>query len=80
MPLSNKHLLKGTNLKNFEEFEKKYNKTAAQIALKWVQQSGSIPIVGTKSLDHLKENIDLDFKLTKEDFLKLAKKRWLPMD
>lgn len=80
MPLSNKYLLTGKNLQNFEELIKKYNKTAAQIALKWVQQSGSIPIVGTKSKIHLKENIDLDFRLSKEDFLQLAKKKWNHMD
>jgi len=80
MPLSNGFLLKNANLKNFKEFEKKYNKTAAQIALNWVRYSGAIPIVGTKNSEHMIENLNYSFKFLKEDFIKLSKKNWEPMD
>lgn len=47
---------------------KKYNKTAAQIALKWIIQHQCIPLPGSKSPSHMKENINVgDFILSNEE-------------
>lgn len=58
----------------FKELGKKYNKTPAQIILRWHTQMGFIVIPGTKNVDHVRENFDIfDFKLTDEDMEKIAK-------
>ena len=66
-----------TNLINepvFTELAKKYNKSNAQIILKWHTQMGFIVIPGTKNPEHIKDNFDiLDFGLTNEDMEKIAK-------
>lgn len=47
---------------------KKYNKTIAQIILRWHQQIGNIPIVNTTNVKHMIENIAInDFTLSTED-------------
>ena len=47
---------------------KKYNKSIAQIILRWHQQIGNIPIVNTSNLHHLKENYNISsFSLTDEE-------------
>lgn len=47
---------------------KKYNKTPAQIILKWHIQMGFIVIPGSKNVSHIKDNFSIfDFKLTNED-------------
>ena len=52
----------------------KYNKSAAQIVLKWHTQMGFIVIPGSKNADHIKANIDIyDFTLTDEDMKEMAK-------
>ena len=65
-----------TKLMNEEVFKKlgeKYNKTPAQIILKWHTQMGFIVIPGTKNVNHIKENFDIfDFKLTDEDMKKIV--------
>lgn len=51
----------------------KYNKTAAQIVLKWHIEMVFIVIPGSKNVEHIKDNINIfDFDLTKEDMVKLA--------
>ena len=56
------------NNKLIKDLSKKYNKTPAQIILRWHTQSNYIPIPGTSNLEHLKENIDIfDFSLTNEE-------------
>ena len=50
------------------KLSKKYNKTPAQIILRWHLQSGYIAIPGSKNPDHIKENINIfDFELSEED-------------
>lgn len=50
------------------ELAKKYNKSPAQIILKWHIQMGFDVIPGSRNPEHIKENIDLfDFKLTDEE-------------
>lgn len=55
------------------EIAEKYNKSNAQIILKWHIQMGFIVIPGSKNLEHIKDNFDLfDFELSKEDMEKIA--------
>ena len=57
----------------FAELGKKYNKSSAQIILKWHTQMGFLVIPGASNPEHIKQNIDLfDFKLTDEDMAKIA--------
>ena len=52
----------------------KYNKTPAQIVLKWAVQRDIIPIPKTKDPDRMKENLDLfDFMLTDEEMEKITR-------
>merc|ERR1712139_628654 len=51
----------------------KYNKTGAQVSLKWQVQQGIPVIPKASSATHLKENIDLfDWKLSAEDMATLT--------
>ena len=47
---------------------KKYNKTIAQIIVRWHYQNGVVPIIATKSAAHMNENMDIfDFVLSESD-------------
>ena len=51
----------------------KYNKTMAQIIIRWHIQVENIPLVNTSSVKHIKENFDVwDFKLTQEEVDKIS--------
>lgn len=51
-----------------QEFGKKYGKSAAQIALRWVIQHQCIALPGSSNKDHIRQNIDIgDFTLSQED-------------
>ena len=53
---------------------KKYGKTAAQIALKFLIQNGIIVIPKTTHIERMKENIDLfDFTLSEDDLLEIKR-------
>ncbi|OXU19723.1 hypothetical protein TSAR_004951 [Trichomalopsis sarcophagae] len=53
---------------------KKYNKTNAQIVLRYVIDIGAIPIPKSSSAKRIKENIDIfDFKLTPEEIAAIDK-------
>lgn len=66
----NKEILKE---KVIEELAKKYQKSSAQIILRWHTQMNIIVIPGSKTESHIKENIDIfDFTLTEEDMMKIA--------
>ena len=57
----------------FTELAKKYNKSNAQIILKWHIQMEFIVIPGSKNVDHIKDNFDLfDFELTDEEMNKIS--------
>lgn len=57
----------------FEELAEKYNKSKAQIILRWHVQSGNIVIPGSKNPAHIKDNADIfDFTLTDEEMEKIA--------
>lgn len=54
------------------EISSHYDKTPAQIILRWAQQLGVVPIVKAGQLPHLQEDIELDFSLSDEDVIKLC--------
>lgn len=58
----------------FAELGKKYSKTPAQIILRWHTQMGFVVIPGSKSVEHIRDNLDiLDFKLTDDEMAEIAK-------
>ena len=58
----------------FTEIANKYNKTPAQVILKWHLQMGFIAIPGTSNEEHIKQNIDIyNFELTDEDMQNISK-------
>ncbi len=47
---------------------KKYEKSASQVALRWIIQHGCIPLPGSKNREHIRENIDIfDFALLPDE-------------
>ena len=64
-------LLKSDIISNLS---KKYNKSSAQIVLRWHIQMGFIVIPGSKNPEHIKSNIDIyDFSLSNDDMAEIAK-------
>lgn len=69
------------------EIAQKYNVSPSQICLKFCLEQGTVVLPKARSEKHLKENIDLDFELKKDDFEKLSKVKfkgyglssWLPV-
>lgn len=58
----------------FAEFGRKYDKTPAQVILRWHTQMGFVVIPGSKNVNHIKDNLDiLDFMLTDEEMAEIAK-------
>ncbi len=57
----------------FSKLAEKYNKSNAQIMLRWHIQSGNIVIPGSKNPEHIKANFDLfDFALTDDEMAQIA--------
>ena len=57
------------------ELAKRYNKSPAQILVKWSLQAGFVPLVKSVHPQRIKDNIDVDdFELSVEDFDKLGDK------
>lgn len=55
------------------ELGKKYQKSTAQIILRWHIQAGNIVIPGSKKPEHIKANFDLfDFALTEDEMKKIS--------
>ncbi len=55
------------------EIGKKYNKTAAQVTLRWLIQRGIVTIPRTSNKAYMEENLNIfDFKLSKADMKKIA--------
>lgn len=58
----------------FKKLGEKYNKTSAQVILRWHIDMGFIVIPGSKNVEHIKDNFDiLDFKLSEEGMNEIAK-------
>lgn len=65
------HLLNELVLKKIGE---KYNKTPAQIILRWHIDMGFIVIPGSKNIEHIKDNFNIqDFKLDSKDMEDIAR-------
>lgn len=66
-----------TKLINEDIFNKlgdKYNKSSAQIILRWHIQMGFIVIPGSKNIEHIKDNFDLfDFELNDDEMNEISK-------
>lgn len=57
----------------FTQLAQKYDKTNAQIILRWHIQDGNIVIPGSKNNDHIKDNFDVfDFKLTENEMSEIS--------
>lgn len=66
------HTSENFNNEVIKKLASKYNKTSAQIILRWQIQAGYIAIPGSKNPDHIKENINIfDFELSDEDMDKI---------
>ena len=56
----------------FIELSNKYGKSNAQIILKWHNQMGYVIIPGSKNIEHIRENLDInDFTLTDEEMKRI---------
>ena len=61
------------NDESIVEFGEKYQKSTAQIILRWHIQAGNIVIPGSKNPEHIKANFDLfDFALTEDEMKKIS--------
>lgn len=57
----------------FKKLGEKYNKTPAQIILKWHTEMGFIVIPGSKNIEHIRDNFNIDdFELSKEDMEEIS--------
>ena len=58
--------------KKLVEISKKYNKTSAQVLLRWNLQKGCIPIPRSMNKKHIEENINVfDFNINKSDMIEM---------
>jgi len=58
----------------FSKLGGKYNKSSAQIILRWHTQMGFVVIPGSKNEEHIKANLDImDFALTENEMEEIAK-------
>ncbi len=58
----------------FKELAEKYNKTPAQIILRWHTQMRFIVIPGSKNPTHIRDNFDIfDFELTVDEMVQISK-------
>lgn len=61
------------NNETIKKIAEKYNKTSAQIILRWQLQAGYIVIPGSSNPDHIAENYDIfNFELSEEDMNNIA--------
>ena len=64
-PLGNGKVLTNTELVNLAN---KYNKSVAQVCLKWCIQNGVLPVTKACSIGHMRENRDIfDFEISEPD-------------
>ena len=67
------HTSENFNNETIKEIAEKYNKTSAQIILRWQLQAGYIVIPGSSNPDHIAENYDIfNFELSEEDMNNIA--------
>lgn len=57
----------------FAKIGEKYGKTPAQVILRWHTQMGFVAIPGSRSVEHIRQNLDiLDFRMTDEEMAEIA--------
>ena len=62
---ANPHILAGNTVRTLAQ---KYKKTEAQIFFRYLSQSGIVPLTGTSSDQHMREDLSIfDFELSSED-------------
>ena len=67
------HTSENFNNEIIKSIATKYNKTSAQIILRWQLQAGYIVIPGSSNPDHILENYSIfDFELDEEDMKNIA--------
>ena len=67
------HTSENFNNEEIKQLAEKYNKTSAQIILRWQLQAGYIVIPGSSNPEHIAENYDIfDFELSEDDMKKIA--------
>lgn len=67
------HTSESFNNDVISEFAKKYNKSSAQVILRWQLQAGYIAIPGSSDPRHIAENFDIfDFELSQEDMKRIG--------
>ena len=67
------HTSENFNNETIKKIAEKYNKTSAQIILRWQLQAGYIVIPGSSNPDHIAENYDIfNFELSEEDMNNIA--------
>ena len=55
------------------ELAKKYNKSTAQLSLRWILQQGVLPLPKSVHADRMKQNTDIfDFEISDEDMQKIS--------
>lgn len=68
-PLGKGKMLNNETLINIAQ---KYNKSTAQLCLKWCLQNGVIPLPKSENKERMKQNLELfDFEITEEDMKKI---------
>ena len=60
-------------IQSVKNIAKKYSKTEAQIIFRFAKHIGITPLTGTTDEKHMKEDLDLDFKLSSEDIDYISK-------
>jgi diketogulonate reductase-like aldo/keto reductase len=67
---ANPHILASTTVRTIAQT---YKKTEAQIFFRYLSQSGIVPLTGTSSEQHMREDLSIfDFELTSEDLKKVS--------
>jgi diketogulonate reductase-like aldo/keto reductase len=63
-PLATGNLLNNTAIAGIA---KKYNKSVAQLSIRYVLQKGALPLPKSTHPEYIGQNIDVDFEITEED-------------
>lgn len=59
------------NNQGIQDMAEKYNKSAAQLSIRYCLQLGLLPLPKSENPDHIRSNADLDFEISAEDLNKL---------
>ncbi len=71
--LAGGELLKEPYLSILKKVGREHNKTPSQVAIRWIIQKGAFPIVGSTNINHLIEDLDIDWNLSRDSIRELDK-------